>query len=391
VKGNGANAIQRGRGLGPNAALIGEPGGLTRITTPALVLRLDLFERNLARMGEFLRGSGLKIRPHSKTHKCSEIAKRQIAAGALGTCCATLREAEAMVAAGIAGVLITSPVVGAAKVERLARLNMAADGLMVVADNPENVRELAHTVRAGGGELTVLVDVDVGMQRTGVATIAAAVELAKQIDTSDGIRFGGIQGYSGMVQHIEDYDDRAATYGVHLDRFAATAAALTEAELAPAIVTGGGTGTIAIDAARGVINEHQAGSYIFMDVEYNLIEIVEDRGAPPFATALTMRNTVVSANAEGFVTIDGGFKCFATDGPFPELCDGAPEGAKYSYFGDEHGRIEFANDGETLPVGSQVELVTPHCDPTVNLHDYIHAVRGDVIENIWRIDARGVL
>jgi 3-hydroxy-D-aspartate aldolase len=379
------------RGLGPNAALIGMPGGLDRITTPALVLRLELFERNLARMGAFLKPSGMSIRPHSKTHKCSEIAKRQIAAGALGVCCATLREADAMVAAGIAGVLITSPVVGAAKVERLARLNTAADGLMVVADNPDNVRDLAHAARAAGGELTVLVDVDVGMQRTGVATIAAAVELAKQIGTSNGLSFGGIQGYSGMVQHIEDYGDRAATYGVHLDRFAATAAALKEAGMAPAIVTGGGTGTIAIDAARGVINEHQAGSYAFMDVEYNLVEIVEDRGAPPFATALTMRNTVVSANADGFVTIDGGFKCFATDGPFPELYDGAPDGAKYSYFGDEHGRIEFAHDGETLPVGSQVELVTPHCDPTVNLHDYIHAVRGDVIEDIWRIDARGVL
>jgi len=381
----------RDRGLGPNATLIGAPGGLARMTTPALVLRLDRFERNLARMGEFLGASGLKIRPHSKTHKCSEIGKRQIAAGGLGVCCATLREAEAMVAAGIAGVLITSPVVGPAKIERLARLNGEADGLMVVADHPDTVREIAAAVRAAGRALTVLVDVDVGMQRTGVASIPAAVALAQQIGESEGLGFGGIQGYSGMVQHIEDFGDRAATYGVHLDRFAATAAALKEAGMAPAIVTGGGTGTIAIDAERGVINEHQAGSYAFMDVEYNIVEIVEDRGDRPFATALTMRNTVVSANADGFVTIDGGFKCFATDGPFPELYDGAPAGARYAYFGDEHGRIEFANEGETLPLGSQVELVTPHCDPTVNLHDYIHAVRGDGIEDIWRIDARGVL
>lgn len=378
------------RGLGPNAGLVGEPGGLARITTPALVLRLDRFERNLARMGAFLKASGLSIRPHSKTHKCSEIARRQIAAGALGVCCATLREAEAMAAAGIDGVLITSPVVGAAKIERLARLNAEADGLMVVADHPDNVREIAEAARQMGNALTVLVDVDVGMQRTGVASIAAAVELARLIDQSEGLAFGGIQGYSGMVQHIEDYGDRAASYGVHLDRLAATAAALKKAGLAPPIVTGGGTGTIAIDAARRLVNEHQAGSYVFMDVEYNLVEIVEGQNVAPFATALTMRNTVVSANAGGFVTIDGGFKCFATDGPFPELCHGAPDGAAYSYFGDEHGRIEFA-DGGTLPVGAQVELVTPHCDPTVNLHDFIHAVRGDVIEEIWRIDARGVL
>jgi len=341
-------------------------------------------------MGEFLKASGLKIRPHSKTHKCSEIAKRQIAAGALGVCCATLREADAMVAAGVPGVLITSPVVGAAKIERLAQLNRTADGLMAVVDNPVNVQDLARTMSAAGRNLTVLVDVDVGMARTGVASIADAVELAKLIDESEGVSFGGIQGYSGMVQHIEDYAARAATYGAHLDRLAATAKALAEAGMAPAIVTGGGTGTIAIDAERRVINEHQAGSFIFMDVEYNAVEIVGGQNTPPFATALTVRNSVVSANADGFVTIDGGYKCFATDGPLPELHEGAPDGAAYSYFGDEHGRIAYTG-GSALAVGAQVELVTPHCDPTVNLHDYIHAVRGDVIEDIWPIDARGVL
>jgi len=379
------------RGLGPNVRLIGEPDGLQRITTPALILRLDRFERNLARMNEFLQSSGLRIRPHSKTHKCSEIAKRQIAAGALGVCCATLREAEAMVGAGIAGVLITSPVVGAAKIERLAKLNGAADGLMAVADNPVNVQDLARVMGAAGRELTVLVDVDVGMARTGVASIEAALALATLISESDGLSFGGIQGYSGMVQHIEDYAERAKTYGAHLDRLAATGKALADAGMAPAIVTGGGTGTIAIDAERRVINEHQAGSFIFMDVEYNAVEIVGGQNTPPFATALTMRNSVVSANADGFVTIDGGYKCFATDGPLPELHAGAPDGASYGYFGDEHGRVNLGPAGQTLAVGAQVELVTPHCDPTVNLHDYIHAVRGDVIEDIWPIDARGVL
>jgi len=379
------------RGLGPNAGLIGEPGGLERITTPALVLRLDRFERNLARMREFLTLSGLSIRPHSKTHKCSQIARRQVAAGALGVCTATLREAEAMVAAGIAGVLITSPVVGAAKLERLARLNNEAEGLMVVADHPDNVAALADAARTAGAALTVLVDTDIGMQRTGVPSVEAAVALAALIGESDGLRFGGLQGYSGMVQHIEDYAKRAEAYGAHLDRLAATAAALSDAGTAPAIVTGGGTGTIAIDAARRVIDEHQAGSFIFLDVEYNLVEIVEGQNAAPFATALTVRNSVVSANAEGFVTIDGGFKCFATDGPPPGLHAGAPAGATYAYFGDEHGRIAFTREGETLPLGAQVELVTPHCDPTVNLHDHIHAVRGEVIEEIWRIDARGVL
>ena len=128
-----------------------------------------------------------------------------------------------------------------------------------------------------------------------------------------------------------------------------------------------------------------------MDVEYNLVEIIEGQNEAPFATALTMRNSVVSNNAEGFVTIDGGFKCFATDGPAPELHGGAPAGARYEYFGDEHGRIVFARPDETLSLGAQVDLVTPHCDPTVNLHDFIHVVRGDTIEEIWPIAGRGVL
>ncbi|MDH3235255.1 MAG: alanine racemase, partial [Alphaproteobacteria bacterium] len=325
------------------------------------------------------------------THKCSAIAKRQIEAGALGACTATLREAEAMVAGGVTGVLITSPVVGAPKIERLMRLNGDADGLMAVVDNRDNAAALASAARSAGKALDVLVDIDIGMQRTGAASREAVVDLANSIAAADGLEFRGIQGYSGQVQHIEGYAARNAAYGTHLDRLAAAVSALGEAGMTPDIVTGGGTGTIGIDAQRRVINQHQAGSYVFMDVEYKLVEIVEGQNAAPFATALTMRNSVVSNNAKGFVTIDGGFKCFATDGPPPELHSGAPAGATYDYFGDEHGRIAFAEEGETLPLGAQVELVTPHCDPTVNLHDFIHVVRDGVIEDIWRIDARGVL
>src|SRR5690606_20366733 len=154
--------------------------------------------------------------------------------------------------------------------------------------------------------------------------------------------------------------------------------------------SGGGTGTFGIDRTRDVLTEHQAGSYAVMDVEYNQVEILEERKTP-FETALFMRNTVVSANAEGFVNIDSCFKCFATNAAAPELAAGAPAGARYEYFGDEHGRIVFAPGNGTLELGAAVELVTPHCDPTVNLHDYYHCVRGDTLIDIWRIDARGVL
>jgi D-serine deaminase-like pyridoxal phosphate-dependent protein len=349
-----------GAQLGPNRKLVGVRGSRLRLTTPALVLDLDRFERNLTAMARYCRDAGLQIRPHAKTHKSSAIARKQIEAGAVGICCTTLREAEALVAGGVRGVHITSPVVGEARVERLAALNIRAHNLMVVVDNPANAREIEAAVRRTGRPLKALVDVDIGMSRTGVASGQDALALARLLAQSEELEYCGIQGYSGQ------------------DR------------LEPEIVTGGGTGTFGIDRALGVLTEHQAGSYIFMDVEYNLVHIFEDRRTP-FETTLFMRNSVVSANADGFVTIDGGFKCFATDGPAPELASGAPAGSRYEYFGDEHGRVVFANGEDRLPVGAAVELVTPHCDPTVNLHDWYHVVRGDTVVDIWPIDARGVL
>ncbi len=382
-------ATRRGD-LGPNEGLIGEKGSRGRLTTPALVLDLDRFERNLAAMARLCQESGQSLRPHAKSHKCAAIAKAQVAGGALGVCCATLREAEVMTAAGVPRVLITSPVVGDAKIARLAALATRAPDLMAVADNPRNVQDIAAAARPVGAHLTMLVDIDVGMSRTGVAGSQSAVALARDIDAADGLTFAGVQAYSGIVQHIESFAERSATYGAHLAHLQQTCDALRDAGLAPDIITGGGTGSHQIDREHRTLNELQAGSYAFMDVQYNVVEILPD-AALPFETALTVRCTVVSNNADGFVTIDGGLKCFATDGPEPEVASGAPPGATYTYFGDEHGRLSFAEAGEHLDLGAAVELVTPHCDPTVNLHDFFHCVRGDTLVDIWPIDARGVM
>lgn len=376
--------------LGPNERLIGEAGARQRLTTPALVLDLGRFEANLATMARLAEESGQALRPHAKSHKCSAIAKAQIEAGALGICCASLREAEAMAAAGVTGVLITSPVVGEAKIGRLAALAAAAPGLMVVADNPRNVTEIDAAVGGTGAQLRMLVDVDPGMGRTGVTGSQSALALARDIERATNLSFAGVQAYSGMVQHVEDYAARRNTYGPQLDSLAQTCDALTEAGLAPGIVTGGGTGSHHIDRTMRTLNELQVGSYAFMDVQYNAVEILPD--APlPFETALTVRCSVVSNNGEGYVTIDGGLKCFATDGPAPAVASGAPPGAVYQFMGDEHGRITFAKAGEHLEIGAALELITPHCDPTVNLHDVIHCVRGDTLADIWPVDARGVL
>lgn len=376
--------------LGPNTNLIDVPGSRLALTTPALVLDLDKFEKNLAALALMCGVSGQRMRPHAKTHKCSEIAKRQIEAGAVGVCCATLHEAENMVAAGVEGVLISSPVVGASKINRLIEANRRAPRLKAVVDNPTNLRELADAAGRAEKPLEVLVDIDVGMQRTGVNDIETAIELARQIQHSQNLAYRGIQAYSGKVQHIDDYGERKAAYSQQLSMLQQLLDALSDAGLKPDIVTGGGTGTHDIDREMGLFTELQTGSYIFMDVEYNAVEL-QAGGDSPFETSLFMQCSVVSNNADGFVTIDGGYKCFATDGPKPAVLDPNLPGATYDRFGDEHGKIDLASGSAKPGLGTPVTLITPHCDPTVNLHNYYHCVRGDRLVDIWPVDGRGVL
>jgi 3-hydroxy-D-aspartate aldolase len=380
--------------LGPNEALIGEPGSRALLDTPALCVDLDALERNIATMAEFCRSKGVALRPHAKTHKSVNIAARQVAAGAIGICCATIGEAEVMVAGGVRGVLVTSPQVTPPKVARVVALNLAAaDGFAVVADHPQNVADLAEAARASGKALDVLVDFSSGHHRTGVATEDDAIALTQAVQAADGLRLAGLQAYYGNLQHVAD---RAARHDKAKRQHAVIArlvGRLRAAGLAVPVVTGAGTGTHDIDAEAKVFTEMQAGSYIFMDVEY--AEALRDgRNALPFETSLFMQTAVVSVASAtvpgGYVTTDAGLKCFATEGPKPEVMSGGPPGATYGYAGDEHGRLFFPPGAGPVPaLGQRIELVTPHCDPTVNLHDFYHLVRGDMLVDIWPVDARG--
>jgi len=379
--------------LGPNAHLIGVAGSRDRLNTPALLLDLDALERNIAAMAAFARAHGVALRPHSKTHKSVEIARRQIAAGAVGICCATLGEAEVIAGAGIPGVLITSPVVQPDKVARLIALNAKAEGLMVVADDPANVSALAAAAAAAGRPLTVIVDVEVGSRRTGVQSAQAATALARQIADNESLRFGGIQGYAGNLQHKYDYAERKALSDEMTAWLRQVADALAAEGLPPAIVAGAGTGTHELDARAGLMTDLEVGSYAVMDVDYDAVALRED-DARPFEDALFVRASVVSATHDDFAVTDAGLKAFATDAPSPpRIARGAPEGSTYGFAGDEHGRVFYPaaaeGTGPRLAIGDAVECVTPHCDPTVNLYDHYHVVRGDTLVEIWPVDARG--
>ncbi len=373
-----------------NADLIGIAGGLAQLTTPALVLDLERFHANQAHMMSLCRDAGIKLRPHGKTHKCSRIAFEQLAAGAVGLCCATPHEAIAFAKAGIGKLLVTSPVVQPRHLRALVDLHEAGVDLMIVIDHVDAITAWETLLTNPERPLPALVDVDIGMGRTGASTLDQALAVGRRLSGSRTLAYAGVQAYSGRVQHITDYRERRRAYWTQLDRLEATLEALTNAGLPAPIVSGGGTGTFAIDVERGLYTESQAGSYIFMDVEYNEVELFEGC-ASPYDVSLTLRTSIISANLPGHVTVNAGFKSFATDGPLPKLHGEAFSGSRYELYGDEYGRLILDPGQCAPPIGTCVELVTPHCDPTVNLHDQLHVVEGDTLVDIWRIDARGVL
>ena len=368
--------------------LIGQQGSRRSLNTPALVLDLEMLDRNIAEMAAFAGAHNVKLRPHSKTHKSADIAKRQIKAGALGVCCAKLGEAEALAEAGVGHLHITSPVVTPQAIARLMELNGKAADLMVVVDHPANVEALAAAAAKTGKPQTVIVDIDPGMHRTGVATPDGVVDLVRKVVSLKSLKYAGVQFYCGRHQHIKDFKERKASIEERTEYLKGVVAKLEAAKLKPGIVTGSGTGTHFIDAKLGVFTELQVGSYVFMDHDYNVCDL---RGLdrPTFEQALQIDARVVSANTPGMVTVDAGLKAMATESGPPHVLKGAVEGATTRFMGDEHLAV-IAPEGKASPGhGEQVILTPPHCDPTVNLYEAYHVVKGDTLVEIWPVTARG--
>jgi len=364
-------------------ALVGQPGSRALIPTPAAVLDLDAFERNVAKMAARAKAAALALRPHAKSHKCAAVAHRQIAAGAVGVCCAKLAEAEAMAGAGVGAILVTSPIAGAAQAARAARLAQDLADFRIVVDHPDGAAELGA---AALGPIQVLIDVDPGMGRTGVHDAAQAVEVFRAIAAQPNLTLLGVQCYGGAWQHMEGANARAAAVADGMGRLQAVIAALRAAGAQVEVVTGGGTGTFAADAAQGVLTEVQPGSYAFMDREYR--DALKDDPDGAFEQALTIAATVISANHPQWVTVDAGLKAFATDGPAPQPVTAKFAASAYHFFGDEHGRL-MRPEGEAVRRGERVEFVPPHVDPTLDRYDVIHLVRGEVLAEIAPIEARG--
>lgn len=356
------------------------------LPTPALIVDLDAFEDNCRKMAGFVRGAGRAFRPHAKTHKCPAIAKYLISQGAVGVCAARLSEAAALAAHGVTGLLVTTAVIGRQKIERAIALGAMRPETIFVVDDAENARRLNEAASAAGLTLHVAIDLFVG-NRTGVAPLAPAVALGEVIDGLSNLRLAGIQAYAGQASHTVGFENRKLVSIEAMTPAVETRRMLERKGIPCPLLSGGSTGTYNIDAAIDGITELQPGSFLFMDLDYSRIggqsgEIYDD-----FRNALFVIATVVSRPKADLAVVDAGYKAFSTDRPFPPRWRGGAE-YPYGFAGDEHGRIAL-KDGQSPRTGDRLEFIIPHCDPTVNLYDRIYAVRGEQVEAVWPVAARG--
>ena len=391
-----------------------------QIDTPALVIDLDAMERNLAKMADFARTHRMRWRPHAKMHKSAELALMQVRAGAVGVCVQKTAEAEAMVAGGVRDVYISNEVISLSKLKRVALMALALEPnngkISIAVDSLEGVRQLAAALEAVGGpaQVDVFVEIDVGHGRCGVEPGLPALALARDIVRHDRLRFAGLQAYQGRAQHLRTHAERCSAIAHATQAVRATRQCIEAAGLTVGLVSGAGTGSFALETASGVYGELQTGSFLFMDADYaaNQFDTEAEAQTPRFEHALFVKSQVISTHA-GHVVCDAGHKSHAVDSGLPRVLvpgDAGAAGLDYSSGGDEHGILRARSPQTPLPrLGDTVWLIPGHCDPTVNLHDFMIGVRpashdapaqtmaigqgltGATVERIIRVDARGAL
>lgn len=361
------------------AVLIGMPK--EEIDTPALVIDLDVMEDNIAKMGSYFKGIKANLRPHFKTHKTPILAQKQLAAGAVGITCAKVEEAEALVTGGVLkNVLIANQIVDKAKIAKLMGLNRHAE-VMVCVDNPKNIQDLSDAAQAYGVEVGVLVEVNVGLNRCGVDTPEEAVELSKQVMAAKGLRFMGLQGYEGHLVNIADFEERKEAISHDLARLGKAREAVEKAGLPVTVVDSAGTGSYNITGELPFVDEVQAGSYLFMDTNYQKV-------LKEFGVGLTLLTTIISRPTKDRAVTNAGMKALSNDeGAIPAPL--SVTGVKVAELHEEHGVLELENPSQDLKVGDKIDLILGHVCTTVNLHDRYFGVRNGKVEVIWEIAGRG--
>ena len=382
--------------------LIGQ--SVNAIDTPALVVDLDRMERNLQSMAAFAAQHKVLLRPHAKMHKSAELAKMQMAAGAVGVCVQKTSEAEALSAAGVHNIYISNEVIALHKLARVAALTrvLAPLGgqLAICVDSMEGIRRLATCMNEGrlssgvSSSIDVFIEVNVGQNRCGVEPGTPAVALALEIRKHPALNFAGLQAYHGKAQHLRSPAERRDAILSAIKSVRQTCELIEAEGIKVALVTGAGTGTAPLEAASKLYGELQAGSYLFMDADYAANEPAI--GQPRFKHALFVKTQVISVHAH-HVVCDAGHKSHAIDSGLPKVhAFSSRSELEYSNGGDEHGILKPAEGSTRLPgLGSMLWLIPGHCDPTVNLHNEMIGVRGGllkgVVERIITVDTRGCL
>ena len=361
---------------------------LDEVDTPALVIDLDAFERNLRRLADRVKGSGVRLRPHAKTHKCPVIALKQIELGAVGVCVQKVSEAEAMVYGGVRDVLVTNEIVGRQKLRHLMALAHTAR-IGVCVDDPSQVAALEAAASEAGVTLPVHVEINMGGNRCGVEPGPPALDLARRVADAPHLSFAGLQAYHGSAQHLRGWAERQQAIQGAADKAAMTRDLLAANGIACDNITGAGTGTFEFEAGSGVYTELQCGSYIFMDADYGRNLDQDGAATRAFEPSLFVWATVMSRPAAERAIVDAGLKALAFDSGPPTVWD--EPAATYERASDAHGRLGIAAATNRLQLGDKIRLVPGHCDPTVNLYDWYVGVRNDRVEAVWPITARGAV
>jgi len=357
------------------------------LDSPALCVDLDKLESNIKTVHTGLKGTGVGVRPHAKTHKCPAIGKMQIDAGAVGICTAKLSESEVMLESGIRNVLMTGVNVTAPKIKKAMELRKKYPGFIQAVDNPQNAKDLQEAAKAAGIIADVVVDVDV-IKRSGVLNGAPALALAQLVDKSPNLKFHGILAYDGGVQHVKGFENRKAEALKNFEQVIKSYEMMKAAGLNMEIFSGGGTGTYNIMQHVKGFTDVQVGSYVFMDRQY--MEIggqKSDAIYDDFAPSLTVLTTIIHMNYPNRIITDSGAKALSLNQP-PAIVIGEPD-FDYMAGSDEYGTITYTKSNKNYKVGDKLEVIIPHCDPAVNLYDFMYGIRKDKVESILPISARG--